>query len=142
LQINPHLCFDGQCEAAFLFYRQVLGGEITTMLSYGESPMAQQVPPEWQSKILHATLSFDGGQLAGVDLLPGTYKSPQGFFVMIGVTAPAKAEAAFHELAEGGTVQIPFQQTFWTTGFGMLVDRFGIPWEVNCQAAPPPNTAT
>ena len=135
MQITPHLCFDGRCEEAFRFYQQVLGGTLTAMLSYGESAMAQQVAPEWRGKIIHAALSFDGGQLAGVDLLPGTYKPPQGFFVIIGVPSRDRAETVFHTLAEGGAIQMPFQQTFWTAGFGVLVDRFGIPWEVNSEAA-------
>jgi PhnB protein len=93
--------------------------------------MAQQVAPEWRSKIVHATLAFEGGQLLGVDMPPGTYKPPQGFFVMIRVGAPDKAQAVFNALSEGGTIQMPFQPTFWSAGFGVLVDRFGIPWEVS-----------
>lgn len=77
---------------------------------------------------MHAALSFEGGQLAGVDLLPGTYKPPQGSFVTIGIPTRDRAEAVFHALSEGGTIQMPFQQTFWSAGFGVLVDRFGIPW--------------
>lgn len=136
MKINPHVCFDGQCEAAFRFYQQVLGGEITMMLAYADTPMAPQVAPQWRRKIVHAGLSFEGGELAGVDLLPGTYKSPQGFFLTIGIPTRDRAEAVFRALCEGGTVQMPFQQTFWSCGFGVLVDRFAIAWEVNCEEGP------
>jgi PhnB protein len=112
------------------------------MLSYGESAMAQQVVPDWRGKIIHAALAFESGQLTGVDLLPGDYKPPQGFFVIIGIPTRDRAEAVFHALSAGGAIRMPFQQTFWTAGFGVLVDRFGIPWEVNSEegASAPPST--
>jgi PhnB protein len=136
VNITPHLCFEGHCETAFRFYQQVLEGRITTMLAYGDTPMAPQVAPEWQRKIVHAGLSFEGGELAGVDLLPGTYKSPQGFFLTLGIPTRERTEEVFRALSEGGTVQMPLQQTFWSCAFGVLVDRFGIPWEINCQEGP------
>jgi PhnB protein len=133
MKLYPHLSFSGECEAAFQFYAQCFGGEIITMLAYGNSPMAEQAPPEWRGKILHATLSFGDNVLAGSDSIPGQYERPKGFQVLLGVDDPADAERIFNALAENGTVLMPIQQTFWARRFGVLVDRFGIPWEINCE---------
>jgi PhnB protein len=135
MQLNPHLTFNGQCEAAFKFYQECLGGRIQTMMTYGESPMADQVPSEWRDKIIHATLIVGETTLMGGDSPSDRYEEPRGFSISININDPAEAERIFHALAENGTVTMPLQQTFWTVRFGMLVDRFGVPWMVNCERA-------
>jgi PhnB protein len=79
MQISPHLCFDGHCRKAFKHYQRILGGNITTMLTYGESPMASHVDPVWHGRILHATLQLDDVDITGVDQLPRDYAKPQDF---------------------------------------------------------------
>jgi PhnB protein len=133
VQLNPYLIFNGQCEAAFKFYEKCLGGKIVSMLTHGESPMAQQVSSEWRNKIMHTRLEVGDKVLMGSDAPPEHYEAPKGFSVSLGVKDPAEAERIFHALAENGTVQMPIQKTFWSVRFGMLVDRFGIPWMVNCE---------
>jgi len=135
MKLNPHLAFNGECEAAFQFYERCFGGRIVTMLSYGDSPMAEQAPPEWSGKILHATLNFGDNVLMGSDSLPGQYEQPKGFHALLGIGDPGEAERIFNALAENGSVLMPIQQTFWALRFGVLVDRFGIPWEINCEQA-------
>jgi PhnB protein len=135
MRLNPCLTFNGQCEAAFKFYEQCLGGRIVTMMPHAGSPIEEHVPPEWRSKILHASLIVGDQELMGSDAPPDRYEEPKGFSVSLHVKVPADAERVFHALAEGGTVKMPLQQTFWTVRFGMLVDRFGIPWMVNCEQA-------
>ena len=133
--IGCHLVFDGQCETAFLTYQRLLGGAIR-MLRYGESPLATQVPAEWHPRILHATLVLDEQELLGSDAFPNAYERPQGIFVTLSVAEPAQAKNVFASLAEDGRVHMPFQETFWSAGYGVLVDRFGVPWEVNCERPP------
>jgi PhnB protein len=108
------------------------------MLTYGESPTAADVDPQWHDRIVHATLELGELELAGADMLPHDYRKPQGFSVILAVDDTAKAARIFSELAVGGTIQFPFQQTFWSAGFGVLVDRFAVPWEVT---ASQPSTA-
>ena len=132
MQLNPYLSFSGQCEEAFKFYQQCFGGNIQTKMTWGDSPMADQVPAEWRDKVIHATLIVGDTALLGSDAPPDRYEKPRGFSVTIQIDEPAEAERIFHALAEGGTVQMPIQQTFWAALFGMCVDRFGIPWMVNC----------
>ncbi|WP_250126418.1 VOC family protein [Chroococcidiopsis sp. CCMEE 29] len=135
MKLNPYLMFNGQCEAAFKFYEQCLGGKITTMMTYGESPepaMSDQVPPQWRNKILHVGLIVGDQELMGSDSPPEYREETKGFSVSINLNDPAEAERIFHTLAENGKVQMPLQQTFWAYRFGMLVDQFGIPWMINC----------
>jgi len=132
VQLNPHLTFKGQCEAAFRFYEQCLGGKIVMMMTYGDSPMAEGMPPEWRGKIIHATLAMGDCLLTGADAPPDRYHKPEGISVLLSVGAAAEAECIFSTLAENGTVQMPFQETFWALRFGMLVDQFGTPWMINC----------
>jgi PhnB protein len=136
MKLNPHLSFSGQCEAAFRFYERLFGGKCVTMLTYRDSPMAEQVPPEWREKIAHATLTLGDFVLMGADVVPEQYERPQGFAVMLGMDNPADAERIYQALAENGKVQMPLQKTFWADAFGVVVDRFGIPWEINCKQAP------
>jgi len=136
--MNPYLVFSGQCEAAFKFYQECLGGKIEALFPFGETPSAEHVPPGWQKKIMHATLIVGENVLMGSDAPPDHYKAPQGFSVSLQVKEPAEAERVFQALAEGGTVQMPIQKTFWSVRFGMLTDRFAIPWMVNCEQAPNP----
>lgn len=136
MQLSPYLNFNGQCEAAFKFYEQCLGGKIQTMMTWGDSPMADQVPAEWRSRIIHASMIIGESSLLGSDAPPDRYEVPQGSGVTIHIKEPADAERIFKALAENGTVQMPIQQTFWSVRFGMCVDRFGIPWMINCEQAP------
>jgi len=135
MQLNPYLIFNGQCEAAFKFYEQCLGGNLQTIMTWGDSPMADQVPSEWRDKIIHTTLIVGEAALLGSDAPPDRYEAPKGMGVTIQLKDPAEGQRIFDALAEKGTVQMPFQKTFWAAGFGMCLDRFGIPWMVNCGQA-------
>jgi PhnB protein len=129
----PHLAFNGQCEAAFRFYERCLGGQIVVMLTWADSPMASDAPPGFGDKILHATLTVGDNMLAGSDSLPGQYRQPQGFHILVNIGDAAEAARTFKALAENGTVAMAFQKTFWAAGFGVLTDQFGISWEINSE---------
>jgi PhnB protein len=133
MQVTPYLSFDGRCAAALQFYERALGARTEYQTTFGGSPMAEHVPPEWRDKIMHASLSI-GGQmvLMGSDAPPDRYKAPQGITVSLGIAEPAEADRVFAALAEGGTITMPIQETFWALRFGMLTDQFGIPWMINC----------
>ena len=136
MQLNAYLYFNGQCEEAFQFYEQLLGGKIEAMFPHAGTPAEQYVPPEWRDKIMHARLSVGGSVLMGSDAPPGHYhEASKGFSVNIGLQDPEEAERIFHALAENGKVNMPIEKTFWAERFGMLVDRFGIPWMINCEGA-------
>ena len=133
MSLNPYLYFNGQCEEAFKFYEKRLGGKITFMMTYEGSPMPTQAPPGYANKILHAGLTLGDGVLEGCDAMPGEYTKPQSFCVMFRPKDAAEADRIFSALAEDGTVQIAIGETFWALRFGMVVDRFGMPWLINCE---------
>jgi PhnB protein len=133
MRLNPYLNFNGDCEAAFNFYEQVLKGKILFKMTWGESPMAEQLPPEKRNSIMHTTLSLGDMVLMGADTIPGTYQKPAGIYVSLSLSDVAEARRIFDALKENGTVQMEFQKTFWAEGFGVCVDRFGTPWMVNCE---------
>ncbi len=131
MHINAYLNFDGQCAEAFRFYEQVLGGTLD-MTTHGESPIASEVPPEWHDRVIHARLEVGDAVLMASDSPPGMYERPQGVYVSINLEDMGEADRIFHALAEEGTVTMEIDQTFWARRFGMLTDRFGIHWMVNC----------
>jgi PhnB protein len=133
MQMNAYLTFNGQCEAAFKFYAEVLGGEIIAMLPHEGTPMEDHVPAEWRSKIIHARMMVDDQVLMGSDAPPDRFEKMQGFSVTLGIADAADAERIFHALAANGTVRMPIGETFWAVRFGMLVDQFGTPWMINCE---------
>ena len=135
MKLSPYLSFNDECETAFKFYEQCLGGKIEAMMTYGDSPMANQTPPEQLNKIMHASLMVGDTVLMGSDAPPQFSEKPQGFSVSIVLEDVLEAERIFNALAENGTVQMQLQQTFWASRFGMLVDRFGTPWMINCDMA-------
>jgi PhnB protein len=132
MQLNPYLIFNGDCAEAFKFYEQTLGGKIEAMMPFAGTPASEHVPPDWSDKVLHATLKIDDQVLMASDAPPGQYKKPEGLSVSLSLNDRDKGERIFNALVENGTVVMPFEKTFWASGFGMCVDRFGIPWIVNC----------
>jgi PhnB protein len=127
MQLAPYLIFHGQCEAAFIFYKRVLGAKIEAMMTHGDSPMAQQVPRDWRNKVIHARILIGNDALMASDAPSDRYQKPQGFSVSLGVKEVAEAERVFKELSHNGQVPMPSQKTFWSARFGMLVDPYGIP---------------
>jgi len=133
LQMTPYLSFNGQCEEAFKFYEKHLGGKISFMMTYGDSPMADQAPPEWKKKIMHVTLALDDQVLQGSDAPPGQYQKPQGITLSLGMDDAAEADRVFRALEDKGVVGMPLQETFWALRFGVVTDQFGTPWMINCE---------
>lgn len=133
MRLNPYVTFNGNCAAAFRFYEKALGGKIAMTMTYGESPMADQTPPEMRNKVMHTRLISGELVLMGSDAPPERYSPSKGSMLALGVDTPQEAERLFHALAEKGTVTMPIAETFWAQRFGMLTDQFGIPWMVNCE---------
>jgi PhnB protein len=135
MRISPYLFYNGNCEAAFKFYEKVLGGKIEMLLRNEEAPESMPSPPERKKQIMHGRISIGGEVLMASDAPPDRFHKPQGFSVSLTVGDPVEAERKFKALSEGGSLNMPFGKTFFSRGFGMCVDQFGISWMVNCPAA-------
>jgi len=129
--VEPYITFQGSCEEALNFYKDCLGGEILYMGRYGGSPMAGQAPDD---KIMHATLKIGDTHIMAADnMSPDPFAVGGNIALSVGTDHAADAERMFNALAEGGRVTMPIAETFWAVRFGMLTDKFGIDWMVNCQ---------
>lgn len=131
MRLATHLSFNGKCEEAFKEYQRILGGTGTT-LRYGDSPMASTIDKQWHNRIVHASLQLGEFELAGADLMPDDFRQPQGFAVILQVHTLEMAQQIYDALTIDGIVQVALQPTFWSPGYAMFTDRFGVPWEINC----------
>jgi PhnB protein len=134
--LHSYLMFDGTCAEAMRFYEKTLGGKLSLM-THADSPMKDQMPSGMAERILHARLELpDGGILMASDWMVGqAYPGMNGFSLSLTYKDAAEARRVFEALSEGGRVTMPMQKTFWAEAFGMLADRFGTPWMVNCESA-------
>jgi PhnB protein len=135
MQMNAYLSFRGECEAAFKFYEECLDGKLGEIFRYAGTPLADQVPADWQNKVMHSSVAIGETVLMGGDVAPDRYKKPQGFSLSLHIKTTTQTERIFQLLATDGTVVVPLEKTFWAARFGMVVDRFGIPWLLNCQGS-------
>ena len=133
MKLVPHLAFDGRCEEAFQYYEKHLGGKITRLALYEGTPAEQMMPAGLRKKVIHAQIQIGGSTLMGADSPPGRYETTHGIAVTLEADTPADAQRMFDALADGGSVQMAMDKTFFAEKFGALRDRFGIPWMVICE---------
>lgn len=135
MKLNAYLSFDGNCEAAFEHYQSVLGGTITAKMYWRDAPKTDgfTLPSGYDGKVMHAALEVGEARIMGADSPPGHWRAAAGVAVTVGAPTAAEAERIFSGLAEGGSITMPIGKTFFSERFGMLVDRYGIPWMVNCE---------
>ena len=130
--INAYLFFDGNAAEAMRFYEKTLGGKLDLLMTVGESPDGDKLPPAMADRIIHARLSFGDGMLMASDTMFGeAYTGMQNFAVSLIHESVDEAQRVFGALADGGTVKMPFGKTFWVEAFGMVTDRFGTSWMIN-----------
>ena len=132
MQTQIHLNFNGDCEEALKFYEKALGAKRSFSHTWGQSPMAKDAPAGWADKIMHATIKIGDAEVMAADSPPSHYKPMSGFSMSLNAATPKEADKIFTALSEGAKVTMPLQETFWAHSFGMLTDKFGTPWMVNC----------
>jgi PhnB protein len=138
MKIVTSLSFQGQCREAFEFYAKVLGGKVTAAMPYSDAPPDMQVSDEHKDWLMHCWLDVGDQALMGADMhpqwAPNIGKPKNGFDVTLHTDDLAQARRWFDALKEGGKVVMDFEKTFWSPGYGALVDKFGVPWMVNTTA--------
>ncbi len=138
MPLNIYLNLGGQCEAAFQYYEQHLDAKITHMVRFRDAPpeVIQGLDMSLRDKIMHASLEIDGGILMATDGDCTDKDAAHGIrdaHVVLTTDTPDRAEHLYAMLADGGTVEMPMDTTFFARRFGMAVDRFGVPWMVICE---------
>ncbi|HEY5336790.1 MAG TPA: VOC family protein [Rhizomicrobium sp.] len=133
MSLSTYVTFAGTCEEAFKFYTQHLGGTTVMLMRYDSAPPGGPKQTEgWEKKIMHGSMTIGGTVLMGMDASPAMYQKPQGFYVSLSVANVAEAEKAWAALSSGGEIRMPLSETFFAKRFGMVADKFGVPWMVNC----------
>lgn len=139
MKIVTSLSFRGDCREAFEFYARVLGGKITAAFPYGDGPPEMPIDPKYKDQLMHCWLEVGDQAIMGSDgipeFAPGYHNPRNGFDVTLHTPDKAEAQRWYDALSEGGTPSMPFGETFWSPGFGMLTDRFGVPWMINVTPA-------
>lgn len=137
--VQPYLYFYGRCDEALSFYEQALGAEVTFKMRHKEAPAEHAVRGEAGERIMHASFKVGHTTLMATDGMPGGTAAPSysGFSISVSLDSVAKGEKIFNALAQGGEVGLPWQSTFWAKGFGMVTDKFGVPWMVNVENKEP-----
>lgn len=135
MQVQAYLNFGDRCEEALEFYKKAIGAEVTMMMRWKESPdPAMKAPPGREEKIMHAAFKVGETTLMADDGMGPGKTEFKGVTLSINVQDDAEAKRVFDALGDGGSVQMPLVKTFWTSSFGMLHDKFGVPWMVNVDA--------
>ncbi|MBL9138153.1 MAG: VOC family protein [Verrucomicrobiales bacterium] len=135
--VVPYLFFDGRCEEAIEFYRKTVGAEVLMQMRFKESPEPSQCGPGMEEKIMHASLKLGASTILVSDGRCSGQPAFQGFSLSLTVGSAAEAERLYGALLEGGQVQMPLTETFFSPRFGMLADRFGVSWMVYVAPAAP-----
>jgi PhnB protein len=130
MQIEPYLFFEGRCEEALDFYRRALGAEVTTLMRFKESPDPNMCPAGAEDKVMHAAFRIGDTTILASDGMSSGPPAFQGFALSISLTDKAEAERFFTALSDGGQVQMPLAETFWSPLFGMVADSFGVLWMI------------
>jgi len=135
MQLTNYLFFKSQAAEAFEFYASCLGGKVVMKTTYGEMPGCEDMSAETRNLIAHVHLVAGNAQLMASDWCAPTgepYPGIHGTAVSLGVDTPDEADRLFAALSEGGKVTMPIAETSWALRFGMLTDRYGAMWMVNC----------
>jgi len=133
--INPYLNFMGNTEDAFNFYKSVFGGKFAVLQRFKDIPDGDKMPTEDQQKIMHVALPIGSGYVLmasdSLESMGHTLTTGNNFQLSVGTESREEADALFNGLSEGGTIEMPLEDTFWGAYFGMFTDKFGVKWMIN-----------
>lgn len=130
MKLHTYLNYGGNCEQAFRFYEQHLGGKITMMMTHGQQPNGNDVPPDRKNAILYARMSIGETDLMGSDVPPERFQPMRSVYLSLTVSSIDEAERIYALLSDGGEIFMPMEETFFAFRFGMLRDKFGTSWMI------------
>jgi len=130
MRMITYLNYGGNCEQAFRFYEQHLGGKITAVVRHREQPDPKNVPAGWENAVLNARMSLGETELMGADIPPDRFQPMRSAYLTLLVDSDAEAEHIYALLAEGGQIFMKMEETFFASRFAMLRDRFGTSWMI------------
>ena len=137
MKVQPYITFGGRCEEALAFYKKSVGAEVSGLMRWKDCPDTDMKgPPGWEEKVMNAMFRIGETDLMADDGMGPATPEFKGMTLALSAANDADTRRLFEALADGGTVQMPLDKTFWTSSFGMLQDKFGVPWMVMTESAP------
>ena len=127
MKLYTQLNFGGNCEEAFRFYQQHLGGKITMMMTQSQATGA---PSGAGNAIIHARMNIGDTVLIGNDVPANVFQKMRSVYMYLSLDSAEEAERVHKLLAEGGEIFMPLEETFYASRFSMLRDRFGVSWSI------------
>jgi PhnB protein len=138
-KLHTYLNYGGNCEQAFRFYKEHLGGKITVMMTHGQQPGAKDVPPEIKNTILYVRMTLGETEIMASDVPPDRFKPMRSVYLSLSLPSTEEAERIYALLSNGGEIFMPMQETFFAFRFGMLRDKFGTSWMILHERPAPPS---
>jgi PhnB protein len=138
MKVNPYLNYGGNCEEAFRFYEQHLGGKVTFMMTHEQAPTPSNIPDSWKKKILYAHMIIGENEIMGSDVPADRFQPMRSVYLSLAVGSNEEAERIHALFSQGGEIFMPLQETFFAFRFSMLRDKFGTSWMIIHQRPAPP----
>jgi PhnB protein len=136
MKVQAYISFGGRCEEALEFYKKSIGAEVSGLMRWKECPdVGMKPPPGWEEKVMNAMFRIGETDLMADDGMGPATPEFKGMTLALSAASDADSRRVFDALADGGTVQMPLAKTFWTSSFGMLTDKFGVPWMVMTESS-------
>jgi PhnB protein len=134
MELEPYLFITGgKCEEALNFYKGIFGGEITSINRWKDAPKEMEMPADLGERVMHANFKSPSIRFMASDSQPTTTYGDGPISLSVGSNDPAEAQRVWDALAKSGKVDVPFEDAFWGGKFGMVTDKYGIDWMVNCE---------
>jgi PhnB protein len=130
MKLNTYLNYGGNCQQAFRFYEQHLGGKITMMMTHAQQPNPSNVSPDLRNTIIHARIIIGGEEIMGSDVPPDRFQPMRSVYLSLTASSTDEAERLYALLSEGGEIFMPMEETFFAYRFAMLRDKFGTSWMI------------
>ena len=137
MKLNTFINYGGNCQQAFRFYEQHLGGTVTMMMTHGQQPNANDAPPERKDAVLHARILIAGTEIMGSVVPPERFQPMRSVYLSLTANSLEKADHFYALLSEGGEIFMPMQETPSGVRFGILRDRFGTSWMILFEPSTP-----
>ena len=133
MELEPYLFFSGNCEEALNFYKGIFGGEISGISRWKDAPAEMGMPADLGERIMHSNFKSPTMKFMASDSRPTTQYGEGRISLSLGTSDVAEAQRVWNALSKGGTIDVAFEDTFWGAKFGMVTDKYGVDWMINCQ---------
>lgn len=133
LKLIPYLVLNGNANEAISFYEKALDAEVLFKQTFGEMPENPEfpLPEEAKGRVSHATIKVGETEVMFSDTFPGQpYQIGNQVTICISTNDVAKSKQIFEALQQEGKVNMPLEETFFSSAYGNVTDKFGITFQI------------